>query len=363
MAAEPTAFMNENRLRSIDLRRPDGFSRLLLRCGTSLIELLAVAAIITLLMGLLLPAVQAAREAGRRVQCQSNLHQIGIAVLNYEATHGTLPPSFIASPFGSWSVHARLLPYIEQNSVFDSICFDVGWEHPRNLVSGVPQFVLPAYKCPSDPFAYRMKDEGHDEGWVSPVSYGFNAGTWFIWDPVSHQSGDGVFLPQIFLRLSAISDGLSTTMAACDVKTFQPLIHDTFTPSPRPPSRPEDLLQYIGGGQFELGPDLNDNGGHGEWCDGAVYDTGFTATFPPNYEVEYTHRDGRKYDIDFTSRTLGTSATQPTFAAVTARSYHQGLVHAVGVDGGVHPISDSIDPAVWRKLCTRNGGEVARLAE
>ncbi len=330
------------------------------RHGITLVELLVVVAIIAVLSAVLVPAVQAAREAARRVQCQNNLHQIGVALLNYEATHRVLPPNFLPARDGSWSVHARLLPFLEQSDAYNTIDLDVGWEHPKNLISGVPRLAISLFKCPSDPYAHRMRDEGPEEGVVSPVSYGFNAGTWFVWDPTNGRIGDGVFLPNTSMALSEITDGLSNTIAACDVKTFQPLIHDAATPLPTPPTRPRDLLRYLGGAQFELGPRLDDNGGHGEWCDGAVYDTGFTATFPPNFPVLYQHRDGRQYDIDFTSRTLGTSRTQPTYASVTARSYHRRLVHAVSVDGRGHAISDSIDRLVWRYLCTRSGGEVTQ---
>jgi prepilin-type processing-associated H-X9-DG protein len=68
-------------------------------------------------------------------------------------------------------------------------------------------------------------------------------------------------------------------------------------------------------------------------------------------------RNGQEYDIDYNSRQEGNSATIKTFAAITARSYHNGTVNAARLDGSVHAVSDGMDPAVWRALSTRSGGE------
>ena len=91
------------------------------RNGFTLIELLVVVGIIAILVGLMLPAVQKVRNAAARLYCQNNLHQIGIALHNYEVVHKQYPPSFtitqgtsITTNNGSWSIHARLLPYLEQ---------------------------------------------------------------------------------------------------------------------------------------------------------------------------------------------------------------------------------------------------------
>jgi prepilin-type N-terminal cleavage/methylation domain-containing protein len=86
--------------------------------GFTLIELLVVIAIIAVLIALMLPAVQAAREAARRSQCVNNLKQLGLAVMNYESTHGALPPGTKYQVWGSWMLF--VLPYLEKGAQFNS---------------------------------------------------------------------------------------------------------------------------------------------------------------------------------------------------------------------------------------------------
>src|SRR5690606_22664203 len=136
--------------------------------GFTLVELLVVIAIIGSLIGLLLPAVQAARESSRRAQCLNNLKQFGLAALNYESTYGRLPPAQInldpndpgtiaaiaanqppgiSTAYFDWSQHARLLPYFEQGAVYDLIDFDSAIAASTLARQVKPEFFL----CPSDP--------------------------------------------------------------------------------------------------------------------------------------------------------------------------------------------------------------------
>ena len=91
--------------------------------GFTLIELLVVIAIIAILIGLLLPAVQQAREAARRTQCKNNLKQFGLAIHNYEASIGSFPPGRTGFPM-IFSAHAQLLPYYDQANVYNGIDFN-----------------------------------------------------------------------------------------------------------------------------------------------------------------------------------------------------------------------------------------------
>ena len=120
---------------------------------------------------------------------------------------------------------------------------------------------------------------------------------------------------------------------------------------------PAEIAAWAGGAQFKLGPSKNDNTGHTEWCDGRVHHSGFTTVFAPNTFVSYLHSDGITYDIDYNSRQEGKSATQPTYAAVTARSHHPGSINILLMDGSVHGINENIDRALWRALGTRDGGD------
>lgn len=326
--------------------------------GFTLVELLVVIAIIGALLGLLLPAVMSAREAARRTSCQNNLKQIGLAIQNYESTNRRFPPSFVYAHSTSWSVHGRILPYLEQANAYSQIRLDLEWHDPINLATGIQTLKIDAYTCPSDPHSDQLFYEGPEEGFVRPVNYGFNFGSWFVFAPRSGSIGEGCFHPNVALPASAITDGLSNTLCAADVKSYQAYFRNSANPGGTIPPNPQYLSAFAGGAQFKLGQELNDNAGHVEWCDGPVHESGFTSVFTPNQFVAYEHSDGHTYDIDFNSRYEGTSRTQPTYAAVTSRSYHSGIVQVVLMDGSVQTMANSIDLSTWRSLSTRAGSEV-----
>ena len=323
----------------------------------TIVELLVVAGIIGLLLSLLLPAVMAARESARRLTCQHHLQQLGLAMQNYEAVNKRYPPSFVWTHVTSWSIHGRLLPFLEQSAAAAQVRLDLRWHDPINLAGGVQTLKVDSISCPSDPNSGIIHDAGPGEGNVRTLNYGFNVGTWFVYDPRTQSMGRGCFHPNSFFATSAISDGLSNTLCAAEVKSFQPCILNTATPSSDLPKGLDWINALTGAARFELGPDLHDNGGHVEWVDGPVHESGFTTTFQPNQKVEYEHIDGRTYDIDLSSRYEGTSRTLPSFAAVTSRSFHSGLVNVVNMDGSVHTIPNSIDLEVWRAMSTRDGHE------
>ena len=320
-----------------------------------------VIAIIGILIALLLPAVQAAREAARRAHCTNNLKQIGLGLHNYLSSNKVFPPSFCIKPGttlsgnnGSWSVHGRILPYLEQQTAYDVVQLDVAWD--AQLGSGVPMMQIPAYVCPSDPDGdtVRVKNGGP---YVHPQNYGFNFGTWLIYDPTTGRGGDGAFFVNSRTRPASFVDGLSNTLSAAEVKAFTSYFRNTADPGPAVPSSPADVAGLAGGGaQFKLGSTTNDNTGHTEWCDGRVHHSGFTTVFTPNTVVPYIHTDGNTYDVDYNSRQEGKSLTEPTYAAVTSRSFHPGVVNVALMDGSVRSVSELVELQIWRALGTREGG-------
>jgi prepilin-type N-terminal cleavage/methylation domain-containing protein/prepilin-type processing-associated H-X9-DG protein len=210
------------------------------RRGFTLIELLVVIAIISVLIALLLPAVQSAREAARRVQCTNNLKQLGIALHNYHDTVGAFPPGYLSlkdrvsfdNDGPGWSWAARLLSQMEQAPLFNSINFPLGIEFPANQTARLT--ILASFLCPSD--AWRMDTftvvdsttSGSTPGApICVVASSNYVGSFGRGDPSSlypyiidandappgRDNGDGLFYRNNSVRLAQILDGTSQTFA------------------------------------------------------------------------------------------------------------------------------------------------------
>lgn len=158
-----------------------------LRAGFTLIELLVVIAIIAILVALLLPAVQQAREAARRTSCKNNLKQLGLALHNYVDVNRFLPPSAsvdlsvsLTGNNGSWGVHGRILPYLEQGNVYDKVDLTIAWDYESDI-NGLK---IPVFACPTDPKSDLARSFPSDPGrpTLYPTTYGFSYGRWFVFD-------------------------------------------------------------------------------------------------------------------------------------------------------------------------------------
>jgi prepilin-type N-terminal cleavage/methylation domain-containing protein/prepilin-type processing-associated H-X9-DG protein len=202
------------------------------RHAFTLVELLVVIAIIGTLVGLLLPAVQAARESARRTSCTNNLRQFGLAMFNYESARGHFPPtdargSAAAGPtaVGGWSLHSRLLPYAEEAGLADRFDFkqaaftgDFRVQTPTAAFVTLFATPVPMLLCPSDPAPTVNKSNNYDYGGNNyMVSIGSaradGAGTYY-WD--FSKPTDGIVFENSKVRISKITDGTSKTVIASE---------------------------------------------------------------------------------------------------------------------------------------------------
>ena len=331
--------------------KPPCLALLSARRAFTLVELLVVIAVIGILIALLLPAVQAAREAARRMHCSNNLKQIGIALHCYESFCRSYPGGYIGGTNGNWSAQVAILSFLERGDIYRSVDFSKGCTDVRlNDGTLLSSLRVATYLCPSeigDRVRYKNGEPTH-----YPLSYGYNAGVWFVYDPVTRQGGSGAFYPYSFLSPADFTDGLSSTLAFSEVKAYEPYFRNLAQSGSMPmPADPSEICLLAAGAQFRQ------NSGHTEWTEGRCHQTGFTATFPPNTEV-LCQQGGSTYDVNWTNQQEGKSPSIRTYAAVTSRSYHPGVVNALLMDGSVRNFADNIELEVWQALATRDAGDV-----
>ncbi|MDC0937004.1 DUF1559 domain-containing protein [Pirellulales bacterium] len=345
------------------LKRPQHARSLAGTHGFTLVELLVVIAIIGVLVALLLPAIQAAREAARRMSCGNNIRQLALAMQNHESIRGQFPPS-IAMGKGQyrWSALSRALPYVEQGNLAAGIDFTQDYHDVTLNGLLLKSQRVETLICPSEQRDEpRVTDDGTPRDYIT--NYGVNCGVWKVYDPRDQSGGSGAFFPNAGLSTRSFADGLSNTLMLAEVKGWQPYVRDGATGTPQIPNDPSEICSLAGSFRKDTG--------HTEWIDGRTHQAGFTATFTPNTQVLCVN-DGNPLDVDFTSyRVRGWDPSDPnawrketnvTYAAVTSRSYHNGdLVNVAMMDGSVRAITSSIDLLAWRAAATRDGEEVATI--
>ncbi len=320
----------------------------------TLVELLVVITIIGILIALLLPAVQAAREAARRIQCANNLKQIGLAVLHYEEANGYLPPGGQAAPekypnarWGhSWWV--PILPYIEQYGVHDAFDTDApitGWIgpggnlHNRELLMGM---VLPMLWCPSSPLPPAVgpgPDMLRPCAMYAGVAGAVNHPTASEMVPFSDNSmtargtlSTGGVLPEYrSVRIADITDGTSSTMVIVEQSDW------VVVPGFSNPTVDNDWRSdYLHG--FTMGPNTIANN---TW-DQRIYN--LTVLL---YRINEKTFPANGYGV------IGNCAPNTPF-----QSAHPGGAQTVFADGSVHFLSETLDLAILYNLANRNDGNV-----
>jgi prepilin-type N-terminal cleavage/methylation domain-containing protein/prepilin-type processing-associated H-X9-DG protein len=312
------------------------------RAGFTLIELLVVIAIIGVLIALLLPAVQAAREAARRAQCTNNLKQLGIALHNYHDIVGTLPLGRTIPQGDSFSPQARMLPQMEQTTLQNALNFDLAWSAAAN--STAFRSSIASLLCPSDPRT-RVPN-----GWGA-TNYRTNEGTSVaMWygpsDATAVNAGvaapNGLFFAIDPIRLADITDGTSNTAAFSEHlkgdfdNTVATERADTFWPQTYP-ANPDEAVQQCRAMDWRnlAYQRVSDVGA--PWVYGYHSTTSYWHSGPPN------------------SRSC---MFPPSRIMTVATSQHPGGVNLGLADGSVRFVKDSVNLAAWRAIGTRNGGEV-----
>ena len=330
------------------------------RQGFTLIELLVVIAIIAILIALLLPAVQQAREAARRSQCKNNLKQFGLALHNYLDAYSVFPMGGITlASGGAYSPQARLLPFMEAANLSNLINFDYPYgSQPANSAGvKVSAVKIPIFHCPTETeIRPAIASDGSINHW--PICYAGNAGEWLVWDATSNKIGSGAFGQNSRLSPRDFADGMSNTIMMSEVRAWQPY----HRPATALTTDPVGSTPNAAGVSSLIGSSTTiRTTGHTEWVEGRSPHYDFTTALTPNTKVPCggTCEDtsGATYtDVDFVSGSE--SRTVSTWAVITSRSLHTGIVNSLLADGAVRSVSSNIDLGTWRALGTRFGGEV-----
>ena len=347
------------------------------RFAFTLIEILVVISIIGVLVALLLPAIGAAREAARRMDCSNRIRQIGIAISNYESVYRKLPAMRLGNalengPYARTSGLVMILPYLEQTALHEKMQSSIVNGHLSSTIASAMLLPCPGpgstgaggqviqpwldklslFRCPSDPKTELEAEMGY-------CNYVFSVGDTIVDN--ANQATRGIFESGRFRRLSEIIDGLSNTIAMSEVRVDGKMFEWMSDDELLKPCRYSERNRCTASVTLNSPPSQPEFFGRGRrWVDGAPIYTAFNTILPPG-DVSANHRN----DSDL------------TYGNFAAGSYHASGVNCLFGDSSVRFISSSINCGdlsaiapttdsgigspygVWGHLGTRASGEVA----
>jgi prepilin-type N-terminal cleavage/methylation domain-containing protein/prepilin-type processing-associated H-X9-DG protein len=325
------------------------------RRGFTIVELLVVIAIIGILLALLMPAVQMARETGRRLNCGSHLRQLGTAAQNFYSARGHFPtgaesrqyPGVPGNPhtFYRWSALAHLTPYLEQTAAHHALNLELPLYGPNLLVTpenavGV-SLVIPLFLCPSD------RGEAVGEGF-GPTNYAACAGTGI--GGGSPLDADGVFYVNSETRTADIVDGTShTTMMSESTLGDGPESTSDATLVNVDTAYKFSMIAPVTDALCASAKRWNVTNRRGfAWASGELRCALYNHYYPPNHAG---------FDCIGVRLSGGPDVVYTPYGWRAARSRHPGGVNVLFADGSVRFARNEIDLAVWSAAATRRGRE------
>ncbi len=337
------------------------------RAGFTLVELLVVIAIIGVLIALLLPAVQQARESARRMQCSNRMKQVGLALHNYHDTHVAFPALQMQVTPSRPAGFVALLPYIEQMAVWEQASSAATPFGSADWNPAEQNTLIPELLCPSDPY-WSSRSSGNGR---KPRSYHFCMGDSVRNNHTDSSTKRGMFVTQLNRSFKDIVDGTSNTLAISEVVVGPNNVTRTMkgnvavTPGINTnPSSPADCWAARGiNGEVDAAvPVTAESYVHrapgSRWAEGRAFFTGFSTVLPPNSpRCTIAHNDG-------------------SWGIWTPSSFHPGGVLCGRADGSTQFVAETIDAGdptatevdngqspygVWGALGSINGGETASL--